>query len=90
MIKREVDDFWRVELEYSTELIRIYFNKIYIFFLSRTIALVPPDDTNNALAWPDCRTAPSKSGGKQLKTQTKTQFIMLSFHFSHGKPKNST
>lgn len=32
-----------------------------------TIALIPPEETNDALAWPACRTAPSKSEGKQLK-----------------------
>lgn len=32
-----------------------------------TMALIPPEDTNAALASLDCRTAPSKSEGKQLK-----------------------
>lgn len=35
--------------------------------LEHTMALIPPEDTNEAVAWLDCITAPSKSGGKQLK-----------------------
>lgn len=35
------------------------------------MALIPPEDTNWALAWPDCQTAPSKSEGKQLRVDMK-------------------
>lgn len=39
--------------------------------LASTMALIPPEETNKAAAWLDCRTAPSKSGGKQLKQKPK-------------------
>lgn len=37
------------------------------YFVAHTMALIPPEATNSALASLDCRTAPSKSEGKQLK-----------------------
>ena len=40
--------------------------------LALTIALVPPEFTNEALASPDCLTAPTKSLGKQLKDNNKS------------------
>jgi hypothetical protein len=45
-------------------------NKL-IEILEHTIALIPPEDTNDAAASLDCITAPSKSGGKQLKQKSK-------------------
>lgn len=39
--------------------------------LVHTMALIPPEDTNVAAASLDCRTAPSKSEGKQLKQKAK-------------------
>jgi hypothetical protein len=46
------------------------------------MALIPPEDTNKALAWLDCRTAPSKSEGRQLKNEenniTQYAFVSLS------------
>lgn len=39
---------------------------------THTMALIPPEDTNKAAASLDCRTAPSKSKGKQLKQKGKS------------------
>lgn len=41
-------------------------NHHYNFTGTPTMALVPPASTNEAVARLDCRTAPSKSEGKQL------------------------
>lgn len=39
-----------------------------------TMALIPPDETKSAVAWPDCWTAPSKLDGKQLKHKLMKNF----------------
>lgn len=43
------------------------------------MALIPPEDTKKAAASPDCRTAPSKSEGKQLKQKAKSE----QFFYTH-------
>lgn len=55
------------------------------------MALIPPEDTNKALAWLDCRTAPSKSEGRQLKNEENniTQYAFISPEYiKHYKSVN--
>lgn len=51
----------------KTELVNEADTELWIYSVARTIALVPPEFTNEALASPDCLTAPTKSFGKQLR-----------------------